>query len=328
MKVAVLGSTAFSASDFIDYLLEHTDHEILGLSRSAEKLRCFLPHLRHGDNRYTFKQLHLFDDHLEIMTALDQFEPDYIVNFAAQGEVRASFEYPVDYYRTNCLATVMLCEELRKRDYLKKFVQISTPEIYGTCDKPVYEDQPSDPSSPYAASKNAADDFLKILHRQYGFPVCWVRATNVYGAYQQLYRIMPRTIIYFKLGKTLTLDGGGKAVKSYIHIRDISRAERSVMEEGRPGEIYHFSPDQGISIRSLVETIVEQMNANFDELVEVGPERPGQDKAYILNSDKARNEFGWAPEISMNEGLLSMIEWIDQYWDTIQAQPLDYIFKH
>jgi dTDP-glucose 4,6-dehydratase len=328
MKVAVLGSTSFSGSDFIDLLLDDPQCRVLGISRSGERhYPVFLPHMRHGTARYAFRQLHLVDDMPGVLEALDSFAPDYVVNFAAQGEVRSSFEHPEAHFNTNTLAVVRLCEALGQRTYLKKYVHISTPEVYGSCERPAKEDQPINPSSPYAASKAAADLFTGILFRTYGFPVCWVRSTNVYGPHQQLYRIMPRTVIYGRLGKVLKLDGGGRAVKSYIHIRDISRGERLVMLQGRLGAVYHLAPDEGVSIRRVVETICARLGLDFRSSVEETPERPGQDQAYLLDSSLARAELAWTPRISLDEGIGGVVDWIEKNWNAIRDLPLDYEFR-
>ncbi|MBF0304271.1 MAG: GDP-mannose 4,6-dehydratase [Alphaproteobacteria bacterium] len=326
-RVAVIGSGSFSGSDFVDLLLEDPSMRVLGLSRSPESHPVFLPHLRHGTDRYTFRQAHLVSEMERVIAALDAFEPHYVVNFAAQGEVRSSFDHPVEYFRTNTLAMIELSEALRRRSWLRKYVHISTPEIYGTCDHAVTENQPMNPSSPYAASKAGADMFNGVLHRTADFPVSWVRATNVYGAHQQLYRIMPRTAIYRKLGRILRLDGGGVAVKSYIHIRDVSRGELAVMLRGRPGQVYHLSPDGGISIREVVEMICRMAGADFASSVEIGPERPGQDKAYVLDSTLARTELDWAPRISFEEGVRALVDWVETNWEIIRTLPLDYEFR-
>lgn len=326
-RIAVIGSTAFSASDFIDYALENPGNTVLGISRSPEATPVMLPHLRHGTGRYRFAQLHLVKDSEKVISALKDFRPHYVVNFAAQGEVRTSFDHPIEHFETNALAMVKLTTALRKMEGLKRYLHISTPEVYGSAaDGAVREGAVMNPSSPYAASKGAADLYLNVLSKTLGFPVTTIRASNVYGAHQQLYRIIPRTVIYYKLGKTLKLDGGGVAVKSFIHIRDISKGEYLAMTKGRAGEVYHLSPDRGVSIRHVVETICREIGADFSKFVEVGPERPGQDAAYILDSSKARSELGWAPTIGFDEGVRGVCRWIEANWDAIKTMPHDYIF--
>ena len=146
------------------------------------------------------------------------------------------------------------------------------------------ETAPLNPSTPYAASKAAADMLLGVYRRQFDFPLLTVRATNVYGPRQQLFKIIPRSVIYIKSGKTIELHGGGQAVKSFIHVRDVSHGELAILERGRLGELYHLSPDQGIAVRQVVRTIAERLGKRLEDVSKVVAERPGQDAAYVIDS--------------------------------------------
>jgi dTDP-glucose 4,6-dehydratase len=188
----------------------------------------------------------------------------------------------------------------------------------------VTEESPLNPSTPYAASKAAADFLLKTYAKQYGFPLLTVRATNVYGARQQLFKIIPRSAIYIKLGRTIELHGGGRAVKSYIHIRDVSRGEKLILEQGRVGDLYHISPDSGVAVRDVVQTICDRLGKRFEDATRTVDERPGQDAAYVIDSTKIRTELGWKPEVSLDEGLGEVVQWVNDYWPEIQSQTLEY----
>ncbi|MEZ2225967.1 GDP-mannose 4,6-dehydratase [Microcoleus sp.] len=326
-KIAVLGSNSFSGSDFVDLLLEDSQNEIVGISRSAEKEPLFLPYLRHKNPNFKFHQFDFNGDMPQILQALDEFAPEYIVNFAAQSEVAPSWVHPDHWFQTNTVALAQLINHLKDRKYLQRYVHISSPEVYGTCEGNVTELSPMNPSTPYAASKAAADMLLSTYYKNFQFPLVTVRATNVYGAYQQLFKIIPRSAIYLKLGKTIQLHGGGHAVKSYIHIRDVSRGELAVMEKGKVGEIYHLSPDRGYAVREVVQTICEAMNRSFAESTETVAERLGQDAAYVIDSTKARTELGWKSEISLNDGVARVIKWVEEIWDEIEQQSLEYVHK-
>jgi dTDP-glucose 4,6-dehydratase len=154
-----------------------------------------------------------------------------------------------------------------------------------------------------------------------------VRATNVYGARQQLFKIIPRSVIYVKSGKRIQLHGGGVAVKSYIHIRDVSRGELAMLHDGKPGERYHISPAAGVAVRDVVRTICGRMGKRFEDAVEIVAERPGQDAAYVIDSTKARREFGWKPEIDLDQGIAETASWVEANWAAISKQPLDYQHK-
>lgn len=327
MKVVVLGSNSFSGSDFIDLLLEDPENEVCGISRSPEKSPVFLPYKKRQKPRLTFHQLDLNKHSQKIIELLDQFKPDYIVNFAAQSEVAPSWENPEQWFQTNAVALANIVKSLNKRIYLKKYIHISSPEVYGSCSGNVLETAPLNPSTPYAASKAAADLLLFTYFKNFEFPLVTIRSTNVYGAHQQLFKIIPRSVIYLKSDKKIMLHGGGKAVKSYIHIRDISRGELYAMLHGKPGEIYHLSPEQGVAVSDVVELICKRMNADFDATTTKVEERLGQDAAYLVDSTKSRRELGWQPQISLEQGINDVVSWVETNWDTIKQLPLDYIHR-
>lgn len=323
--VVVLGANSFSGQDFVDLLLDDPYYRVVGVSRSAERSGLFLRYKSRRDlSRYRYHALDMNRDMGKILDLLDAEKPAAVVNFAAQSEVAPSWDHPEHWFQTNTVALSHLVNHLRKQSYLKRYLHISSPEAYGSCVGTVTEDAPLNPSTPYAASKAAADYLLKTYAQQFGFPLLTVRATNVYGARQQLFKIIPRSAIYIKLGRPIELHGGGRAVKSYIHIRDVSHGEKAVLERGRVGELYHLSPDGGVEVREVVRTICERMGRRFEDATKTVGERPGQDAAYVIDSTKARTELGWKPAVSLGDGLTEVVEWVTANWAAIQAQPLDY----
>lgn len=327
-KLVVFGSNSFSGQDFIDHVLDNSDFSVIGVSRSAENSPLFLKYKSNaGANRVNFARLDMNNDMGEILDLLDREKPGHIVNFAAQSEVAPSWEHPEHWFETNTVALSKLVNHLRKQDYLEKYLHISSPEAYGSCEGRVTEDTPDNPSTPYAASKAAADMILRSYQVQYGFPAVFVRATNVYGARQQLFKMIPRSVIQFRRGNSVQLHGGGVAEKSYIHIRDVSDGEFRILTRGRVGQMYHLSPDQAISIKDLVTRIAGMMEVSVDDCVENVGERPGQDARYWLDSTLAREELGWQPNISLESGLAEVRDWVGGNWDKILQEPLEYIHK-
>ena len=325
-SIAVIGSNSFSGSDFIDLILNVSESsKILGISRSPEKNALYLPYKRRAWPNFKFHRMDLNKDMPQIIGLLDSFEPEYVMNFAALCEVAPSWEHPEQFFRTNALATVELANSLRRRDYLKRYVHISTPEVYGTCRGGKLP--PLNPSTPYAASKAAADLFLSTLIKQYGFPLVTIRSANVYGAYQQLWKIIPCSVICLKMGKKIQLHGGGVVERSFIHIRDVSRGERAAMLSGSVGAIYHFAPKESWAIRDVVRRVCELMGHNFESSTETVNDRPGQDTAYILDSTRSREDLSWHSTISLDAGIVEVIEWVEDNWDAIQRKPLVYIHK-
>ena len=324
-KVVVLGANSFSGQDCVDLLLDDPGREVIGISRSQERSDLFLKYrLRDDLANYRYVQIDMNTQMPALLELIDAEQPEVIVNFAAQSEVAPSWDHPEHWYQTNCVALAEMVNHLRRRAYLRRYVHISSPEVYGTCVGNVGEDAPIRPSTPYAASKAAADLLLQTYFKQFGFPVVFVRATNVYGARQQLFKIIPRSVIFARLGTPIELHGGGVAVKSYIHIRDVSRGVLALIEAGRVGQIYHLSPDRGVAVRDVVRAVCERVGRPFEASVVMSPERPGQDGAYTIDSSKARREIGWKPQVSFDDGLSEVVAWVCEYWDDIVTQPLSY----
>ena len=325
-KIAVIGSNSFSGAHFVDYTLDE-GAEVIGISRSPEPNPIFLPYKKRPDSSFRFYQLDLNHNLDEIMQIINDSQFEYVVNFAAQSMVGESWQYPEHWFQTNTVATVKLHDQLRRCEFLKKYVHISTPEVYGSCEGLVRENTNYNPSTPYAVSRAAADMSLKTFFDTYDFPVVFTRAANVYGPGQQLYRIIPRAILYFMLGKKLQLHGGGHSVRSFIHIRDVADGTLRVAQIGKPGEIYHLSTTRNISIRGLVQMIAEQMELSFEDNVEDVGERIGKDAAYLLDSTKARETLGWKDQSSLEQGIEETIGWVRDNLDVLKKLPFDYIHK-
>jgi len=325
-KVLVIGSNSFSGSDFIDLLLNSNQYEVVGISRSPEKSPLFLPYKKNKTDLFRFYRIDLNHDLGLLNVILKEFRPNFVVNFAAQSEVAPSWDYPDHWFQTNAVSLTRLANLLKDMKFIEKYVHISSPEVYGSCEGIVTEDAPLNPSTPYAASKAAGDLSLFSFYKNFPFPLVMIRATNVYGAYQQLFKIIPRSIINIKGNKHIELHGGGKAVKSYIHIRDVSRGELLIMEKGEIGQVYHLSPDQGISVKDVVQNICDKMSIPFSTIVKEVLERLGQDKAYVIDSSKIR-KLGWKPIIPFGEGIKGTIDWVESNYQDILNQPLLYLHK-
>ena len=327
--ILIIGSNSFTGSHLVQHCLEK-GYKVIGISRSAEYSRVMLPYLySNADNPdFSFYKLDVNKDLESILKICDDNEPQIIANFAAQGEVRSSWQAPSQWYETNTIAIVKLTDELRKRTYLKKYLTASTPEVYGSTSDNLTENHNYFPSTPYAASKLAGDLHLITLFKRYEFPVVFTRSANVYGIHQQLYRIIPRAIIYLKMKKMIQLHGGGKAERSFIHIRDVVEATLKIAEEGVNGDVYHISPEgDDISIYRVVKTICEMMNCNFEDSVELIDQNFGQDSKYSISSSKLRADLSWSPKIPLHAGIEEMIKWINNNWIEISKMPLEYIHK-
>ena len=240
--------------------------------------------------------------------------------------VAQSWDSPEDWFHTNTLSTIKLFNEIRKLKFIKKFIHVSTPEVYGSVNGFVEENFNFNPSTPYAVSRASADMGLRIFNKAHNFPGIITRAANVYGAGQQLYRIIPKTIICLLLGEKLKLHGGGLSTRSFIHMEDVCDATLKILTKGKVGESYHISTRSIVSIRDLVYLICKKLDKSFQENIEIVDERVGKDQDYHLNSDKIR-KLGWKNKIKLEDGIDSCIEWVKLNLEILKSQNLEYIHK-
>ncbi len=326
-KFLVLGSNSFSGATFCDFLTTK-GYDVLATSRSAEPHSALLPYTwntRPGAVR--FQRIDLNHDLDALDSLLRTERPTHVVNFAAQSMVGESWLNPDHWMMTNVVSTVRLHERLRNYDRLQRYVHITTPEVYGSTGTWVREDQPFNPSTPYAVSRAASDMSLKTYFDRYGFPVVSTRAANVYGPGQQLYRIVPRTVLAGMGGEKLKLDGGGKSERVFIHMTDVSDATLRIALEGTPGATYHISGTELVTIRTLVEKVLAQLGKRLEDCADIGPERPGKDTAYKLDSSKLKSELGWRETIKLDEGIADTIAWAKRFERELPKLPIRYEHK-
>lgn len=322
MKIAILGGGSCFAMN-LAYHLTFTSHEVLSISRSPMRSAPFTYGLESSPT-FHYEQAHLVTELPRIMAILDEWRPDVIINLAALCEVGLSWNHALDYYETNLMSLVRLTDELSKRSWFKKFIQIGSSEVYGSVKEPAKEDSPVVPSSPYAASKAVFDFHLRAISKTQTFPGLIVMPSNGYCEGQTLNRIIPKTIISALTGKKLKLQGGGVAQKSYLHADDISTAIILCMEKGLIGETYNVGPLNPLSIRVIVGMLATMMGKRVEEVADIAPERVGQDSCYWLDSDKIKI-LGWRQKIGLAEGLTRMVGWVRSYPELLT---MDQDYKH
>jgi dTDP-glucose 4,6-dehydratase len=322
--ILVLGSNSFSGASFIGHSLANKN-SVIGMSRSEEAQIPFRSYVKNATSEnFHFYNLDLNNDLELIEETLSQVRIDVVVNFAAQSMVAQSWEKPEDWYNTNVVSMAKLCNLLLSQGTIEKFINFTTPEVYGSTNGWIRESFNFAPNTPYAISRAASDWHLKALYENFGFPVIFTRAANVFGEHQRLYRIVPRVILSALTGRKLPLQGGGKSIRSFIHIEDVSDALTKIIEEGKPGESYHISTNELVTIYELVALVAEKLNVNLEDLIEMVPDRPGKDFAYQLDSQKIRSELGWEDKISLSEGLDRTIKWVTDNLDELKEMPLNY----
>jgi len=305
MKFAVLGSNSFSGNAFVEFL-DNQGEDYLRVERPDYDLNTTLP---------------------EIMGLLDTEKPDYVVNFIAQSMVAESWAHPQSWMQTNAVGIAGLLQHLSERDWLRKYVHISTPEVYGSTGTALTEYATFNPTTPYAASRAAGDMLVNAYVKAKGFPAVITRTVNVYGVGQQLYRIIPKTILSILGGKRLPLHGGGHSTRSFIHIDDVASATYLCARQGERGKTYHSATPRQISIRGLVQMICCRMKVNFGDVAyEVG-DRLGKDMNYQLDDTRIRGELGWTDTVNLEEGVDKVIAWCVENYEDLSKRDQEYRFK-
>ncbi len=296
MKVLVIGASSFTGRHFCEY----------ARLNGAQVEEVSLRNLK------------------EVVAAIER-NPTHIINFAALNVVAPSWQYPSDYLFTNVYALTSIVDMLKTKP-LERFVQVSTPEIYGSQKGWTDDKEPiqARPSTPYAVSRFAAEMMMGVYCMQYGFPVVVTRGANVYGRGQQLYRLIPKVIASIKHGIKFPLEGGGSSQRGFVHVRDTVDGLWRVLNNGVIGTAYHIAAREMQPIISIVAHVCDKMKVRLADTIENVPERHGKDAAYMLNSGRIRAELGWQDTVSMDDGIDEVIAWIERDWETLKTQPLQY----
>jgi dTDP-glucose 4,6-dehydratase len=309
------------------YLLEHANpRKVICVGRNSEKAPAFNLDVGKGDPRYAYHQIHLVYEQDRLFELFDAERPEVVINYAALAHA-SSWKKSWRFYDTNMTSLAKMTEGLSNRDYLERWIQIGSSELYGGVDAPAKEDAPLKPSSPYAVSKAAADMHLESYYHVLKFPMNILRPSNAYAPGQQLHRVIPRAVLCGLTGQKLPLHGGGKARKSYIHARDLARGIHLVAEQAPLGKIYNMGPPEAIAIRDVVEKVAEVMNIPFEQLCTVTEDRMGEDSQYWIDSSAIKEDTGWEPEIDLDQGIREMVEWGRKYEDFLRTASTEYILQ-
>lgn len=322
--LCILGSNSFGGGWLVDQAL-NIGFDVIGLSRSVEPENIFLPYAKNSRREHFIHyQLDINRDIDKIITLLNKIRPKYIVDFAGQGMVAPSWQWPEHWYRTNVASKAKLINGVNDNDYCKKYLRVSTPEVYGSNDEMIEENTNYNPTTPYSISHAAIDMHLAAFFKQFSFPVILTRFANFYGSTQQMFRIVPRAFFSAADNHKLPLHGGGSSIRSFIHGKDVASGILLALEKGEVGRTYHFSTTEFTSIRNLVAKIAAISNVNFDDLVEITKDRVGKDAAYLMRADRARAELNWEPNYDLMTGLKETQIWVLENIEKIRTLNLEY----
>ena len=325
--IFVHGSNSFSGSNFVDFLLKK-NFNVIGISRSKEINSVYLKYKFNNNlSKFQFYKLDINKDLKKIIFLIRKKKPKIIVNYIAQGMVAESWINPEDWYYTNIFSQTKFYKLIKKFKFVKKIIHVTTPEVYGSNKKKINENMKFNPNTPYAISRAAMDIHLKKYFQNYNLPIIFTRTANVYGPCQQLYRIVPKTMISIKKNIKLNLDGGGRSIRSFIYIEDASNATFKIMSSGKLGETYHISTNKFTSIKKLVSQIAQHNNKKLKQIIKLSKDRIGKDHSYKLSSNKIRKELNWKENVSLTKGIKLTNEWISNNFNLLKNHPIKYKHK-
>lgn len=319
-KILITGGAGFIGSNFVRYMLDnYKDYEIVNLDSltycgNLENLREI------EDNpNYTFCKGDITDKDLVFKITSDV---DYIVNFAAESHVDRSIEDPEIFIKSNVLGTQVLLDAAKEYG-IKKYLQVSTDEVYGSLGKTGYfsEDTPLAPNSPYSASKASADLMVRAYNKTFDLPVNITRCSNNYGPYQFPEKLIPLMISNALENKPLPVYGDGLNIRDWLHVYDHCSAIDLVLHRGKIGEIYNIGGNNEKKNIEIVKLILQNLNKS-ESLINFVKDRLGHDRRYAIDSSKIQNELGWTPKYTFETGIAETIQWYldnKEWWERIKS---------
>lgn len=315
----VTGCAGFIGSNFVHYMLEKYD-EIRLVNLDKLTYAGNLENLAdvEDDPRHIFVQGDICDKAL-VTRLIAEYDPDYVINFAAESHVDRSIRNPEIFVESNVMGTVNLLQCCKDAWYDagaktwkegKKYLQVSTDEVYGALGAEGYfmETTPLCPHSPYSASKASADLFVKAFHDTYGMPVNITRCSNNYGPYQFPEKLIPLMIHNATHDKPLPVYGEGLNVRDWLYVKDHCYGILAVIEKGRVGEVYNLGGHNEKANIEIVKIILDKLGKPESLITHVG-DRHGHDQRYAIDPAKANKELGWGPTTMFKDGIVLTIDW-------------------
>jgi len=310
-RILVTGGAGFIGSEFVRQAVSSCYKVIV-----LDKLNYAgdLSRLQSLKGKYKFYKCDICNQKL-FNSILKREKPSAVVNFAAETHVDRSIQDATPFIETNIRGVQVILESVLDNK-IGRFLQISTDEVYGEIKKGSFsETSPLQASSPYAASKAAADLLIKSYIRTYSLPVIIVRPCNNYGPWQYPEKMIPVAITSLFKGKKIPIYAKGENVREWLFVSDCARGILLILKRGRIGQVYNLGSGQERKNIDTAKEILEVMGRPIN-LIEFVKDRPGHDLRYSLNSSKIRNELGWSPRTDMKEGIKNTVEWYlnNQHW--------------
>ena len=316
VNLLITGGCGFIGSNFINYYFPKG--KVTKLINLDAMYYCadeknVASDIRVNDN-YVLVKGKLGDSAL-IHSLLRKYNITHVIHFAAQSHVQNSFEDSLIFTEDNVLGTHVLLENCRKYGRIKKFIHVSTDEVYGESMNSVDEKHKTEhsilcPTNPYAATKAGAELIAQSYNHSYRMPIIITRGNNVYGPNQYPEKVIPRFIKLLKEGKKVTIQGSGSSVRAFLHAYDTAKAFECILEKGEIGEIYNIGCDEGMeySILEIAKILIKMIKGtdDYEAWIEYIEDRPFNDQRYYISNEKVKN-LGWNIEIELKDGLKKLV---------------------
>lgn len=321
MKLLITGGAGFIGSNFIHYWLKNNpEDKIVNLDNLTYAGNLETLKVIEKNPNYKFVKGDIGDASLVNELVKDC---DTIVHFAAESHVDRSILDSGEFVRTNVLGTQVLLEAARMNGN-KRFHHISTDEVFGSLgpDDPKFnEETPYDPRSPYSASKAGSDHLVRAYFHTHNLPITISNCSNNYGSYQFPEKLIPLFVTNLIENKKVPVYGDGMQVRDWIHVDDHSAGVDLILQKGKIGETYCLGGDSEKTNLEITHKILELMDKD-ENSIEYVKDRPGHDRRYAIDFSKIKNELGWEPKVSFEEGLKETIEWYknnEEWWRNIKS---------
>jgi dTDP-glucose 4,6-dehydratase len=336
MMIFVTGGAGFIGSTLIKYLINNTQYNIVNIDKLTYASNLDSLDSVADSNRYYFEQVDICDA-LALQKLFEKYQPDAVMNLAAESHVDRSIDGAAPFIKTNIVGTFTLLEAARaywnegqKNDF--KFHHISTDEVFGDLEKndPAFTEKTSyAPSSPYSASKASSDHLVRAWGRTYGLPTLVTNCSNNYGPYHHPEKLIPHIILNAIHGKPLPIYGDGTNIRDWLYVEDHARALTAVIEQGAIDETYNIGGNterKNIEVVHMICDLLNEMRpieGNYRDQIEFVKDRPGHDRRYAINASKIEKELGFTPTETFETGLRKTVQWYldnESWWSKILGE--------